>query len=287
MILLNLITPAESTISFTVFTFPDGQPHIKIDRQSLPVDRSECLLLTRLASPADVLLALLAKNALDNLGFERIDLAVSYLLAARMDRVMTPGEPFSLKVITTLLNGAGFGRIRVFDPHSDVATALLDHAESVDNAAFVHDAIADYQQRHDPEKQLDWCLVSPDAGALKKIHKVAQQLGAGQVVECLKVRDVRTGHLSGFKVFEEDLKGQTCFIVDDICDGGGTFIGIASLLKARNAGAVVLLVSHGIFSKGFDLAGIDAIYATDSFRSFSEVPDNVQILPVQPYLLSQ
>lgn len=285
MTVLNLLSPAKSDIQFSVFAFPDGQPHIKIDPDRLPADRRECLLLTRLANPSDLLLALLVKNSLDNLGFERVDLAVSYLLAARMDRVMTPGEPFSLKVVTTLLNGAGFRRIRVFDPHSDVATALLDRSEAIDNAAFIGDAIADYQKRNSAGAEQSWCLVSPDAGALKKVHKVAQVIGANRVVECLKVRDVKTGHLSGFKVFDDDLNGQTCFIVDDICDGGGTFIGIANLLKAHNAGAVVLMVSHGIFSKGFDLPGIDVIYATNSFRDFSVVPDSVRILPVEPYLI--
>jgi len=227
------------------------------------------------------LLLLFAKNALDNLGFERITLTISYLLAARMDRIMTPGEPFSLKVVTTLLNQANFRRIRVFDPHSDVATALLNSSEAIDNLAFVQDAIQDYYSRH---ASAAWCLVSPDAGALKKIHHVAQTVEASQVVECLKMRDVRTGKLSGFTVMENDLMGKTCFIVDDICDGGGTFIGIAALLKARNAGPIILIVSHGIFSKGFSLAGIDAIYTTNSYSDFVEVPSHTTILPVKRYL---
>ena len=37
---------------------------------------------------------------------EKIELQISYLLAARMDRVMTDGEPFTLKVIAGMLNTA-------------------------------------------------------------------------------------------------------------------------------------------------------------------------------------
>lgn len=67
------------------------------------------------------------------------------------------------------------------------------------------------------------------------------------------------------------VKDATCFIVDDICDGGGTFIGTAAMLKSKGAAKVVLIVSHGIFSKGERLEGIDEIFSTDSFRSLEGV----------------
>jgi ribose-phosphate pyrophosphokinase len=44
-----------------------------------------------------------------------------------------------------------------------------------------------------------------------------------------------------------------CFIVDDICDGGRTFIELSKELKKRNCGNVYLIISHGIFSKGIDV----------------------------------
>jgi ribose-phosphate pyrophosphokinase len=72
--------------------------------------------------------------------------------------------------------------------------------------------------------------------------------------------------------------------VDDICDGGGTFIGLAALLKSHNAGHIVLIVSHGIFSKGFDLAHIDAIYTTNSFKDIENLPHNVSCFEVSDYL---
>ena len=98
------------------------------------------------------------------------------------------------------------------------------------------------------------------------------------VIECSKIRNVKTGQLSGFNTQTLDFQGKTCFIIDDICDGGGTFVGLAALLKSRNARKIVLIVSHGIFSKGFDLANIDAIYTTDSFKDFGELPNHVTVL---------
>ena len=57
--------------------------------------------------------------------------------------------------------------------------------------------------------------------------------------------------------------------MDDICDGGGTFIGLASELMSKNAGAIYLAVTHGIFSNGFD--GLNrkfrGIFTTDSIKN--------------------
>ena len=112
-------------------------------------------------------------------------------------------------------------------------------------------------------------LISPDGGALKKIYSTSKYLGGIPVVECGKSRDVQTGELSGFKVYEDDLKGKTCIVVDDICDGGGTFRGLAKELRKKNAGDLVLAVSHGIFSHGFEdlLSSYKKIFTTDSFNT--------------------
>ncbi len=262
---LNLIHPAQSDIAFEAMIFPDGQPHLKIAVASLDaLDRSQPVrILARISNANDLLLVLFAKNTLDYLEFEKVQLDIPYLLAARMDRVMLEGEPFSLKVVAGILNGAGFSRVRIFDPHSEVSTALIDRSYAVTNHAFVRAALADYLEEHRPAA---YCLVSPDAGALKKIHKLAEYLGVHDVVECMKERDLKTGALSGFKTTAENLSGKTCIIVDDICDGGGTFAGTAKMLREKGASHIVLIVSHGIFSRGVNIDSVDAIYTTDSYR---------------------
>lgn len=129
----------------------------------------------------------------------------------------------------------------------------------ISNHSFVQKAL---------ENTKDYLLISPDGGALKKVYKLAQFLGGQPVIECSKMRDVKTGQLSGFKVFADDLAGKTCVIVDDICDGGGTFLGLAKELKAKNVGKLILVVTHGIFSKGLEelTTVFDEIYCTDSFK---------------------
>lgn len=279
MEILNLIYPENSNVRFERMTFPDGQPHLKLQADTIPREGRPCRIAARISGPADLLTVLLAKDALEAGGAGAVHLDISYLLAARMDRQMTAGEPFALRVVCDIINQAGFARIRVFDPHSEVSTALLRRSETVGNELFIKSCLRNLLKPNEP-----YWLVSPDGGALKKIHKVAQYVGAEQVAECMKVRDVRTGHLSGFSTTVADFRGETCLIADDICDGGGTFTGLAALLKSRGAGTVALAVSHGIFSKGFDLAGIDRIYCTDSYRNFDRVPEHVTLIPVAQFL---
>jgi len=263
--------------------FPDGQPHIKIDVQTAEklIKKEPLQLISRVANANDLMILLFVKNTLDYLEFENITLSISYLMAARMDRVMMDGEPFSLKIIAAILNQANFKKINIFDPHSEVSTALIERSYSITNKDFVKDCLADYLEKNTAN---DYCLVSPDAGALKKIHKLAQQLNCNNVVECMKERDVKTGQLTNFKVFSESLQNKTCFIIDDICDGGGTFVGTAEALKKLGANKIVLIVSHGIFSRGNKLENVDEIYTTDSYKKFLSEFGNFTIFPIGNYI---
>ncbi|MBN8682840.1 MAG: ribose-phosphate pyrophosphokinase [Chitinophagales bacterium] len=252
-------------IRFEAFTFSGGEPHLKIQpdlETSRPVR-----IAHRLNSFQDLGLLCLAADALGRMGFRHLEAFIPYFPAARQDRVMAPGEPLSVKVYADLINSLQLERVVIFDPHSEVAPALLRHCTALHNHDFIRQVITQIPQHQTP-KNLPTLLVAPDGGALKKIYKLAEALGGREVVECSKHRDVKTGQLSGFRVNAEDLQGQPCLLVDDICDGGGTFIGLAQALRAKNAGPLYLAVSHGIFSKGFEelASHFEQIFTTNSIR---------------------
>ncbi len=245
-------------IQFQAFTFAGGEPHIKINPD---FDHSQPVSVThRLNSFNDLGLLCLAVDAFQRMGIALESLYIPYFPAARQDRVMIKGEPLSVKVYADIVNGLGFKKVVVFDAHSEVTPAVLNHCKVVPNHDFIKKTIEIIGNQV--------VLISPDGGALKKIYKVSEFLGGVEVVECSKSRDVKTGKLTGFKVYADDLKGQNCLIVDDICDGGGTFIGLAEELKNKNAGKLYLAVSHGIFSKGFDELKkyFDIIFTTNSVK---------------------
>ena len=245
-------------VEFENFIFSGGEPHIKIKSD---LSKVESISIThRLNSFNDLGLLCVTVDALRRMDVKKINLFIPYFPAARQDRVMIPGEPLSVKVYADIINAMQLEKVTVFDAHSEVTPALLNNCEVITNHKFIEKVIKNIGN--------DVKLISPDGGALKKIYKVSEFLGGIEVVECSKSRNVKTGKLTGFKVYADDLKGTPCLIVDDICDGGGTFLGLADELKNKNAGDLYLAISHGIFNKGFDeLNGkFKKIFTTDSFK---------------------
>ena len=244
-------------VDAVIMNFPSGcEPHIKISDSR--VEGNEVTVFCRTRNLQDLFLCFLAKDALERKGATKVHLYIPYLPFARQDRVMVDGEPLSIKVLANIINSQGFSSVSILDPHSDVSPALIDRCKIAYNYLW-HYALSG-KKRH--------LLVSPDAGAYKKVSKIASSIkGHDGIVVCQKTRDVATGQLTGFEVDSPLIRGRECFILDDICDGGGTFVGIAEALISRGAEAVYLVVTHGIFSKGVNaLVGIDHIYTTNSFQ---------------------
>jgi len=133
---------------------------------------------------------------------------------------------------------------------------------------------SDVLRQYDPATSV---IVIPDSGCTKKIHLHSSSLqNDGRffpVVQGEKTRDTKTNKLTGFKVFG-DVKGKTCIILDDICDGGGTFVGLGQVLIENGATELVLAVSHGIMSRTVDaLSNFSRVHITDSFI----IPDNLRL----------
>jgi ribose-phosphate pyrophosphokinase len=252
-----IFTP-DGEIGYQGFVFSGGEVHVKLQEKA-----AEVMITAWLNTSDDIMQLLLAVDALRRSGTKSIQAFIPYLPYARQDRVMVSGEPLSIKVMCQLLNTCAFEKVYVFDVHSEVSLALLNNVVLVTNYSLVQQVVKDKD---------DFLLISPDAGALKKIYNVAQAINHTEdIVLCNKLRDVRNGHIKQITVDQHDLGGKDCFIVDDICDGGATFIGVAKALKQYNAGRIYLIVSHGIFSHGeAELAEwIDHIYTTDSIKNDS------------------
>jgi len=153
------------------------------------------------------------------------------------------------------------------DPHSDVLEACLDNFEKVDNHSIVKYALTDIDNKNGAQDRI--VLVSPDAGAYKKIFDVAQKFGIRKIITATKVRDIKTGKILHTEIpvlnQHEDLK---YVIVDDICDGGRTFIELAKAIHdSRPTAEVYLIVTHGIFSNSFDELSkhLKKVYSSNSY----------------------
>lgn len=194
------------------------------------------------------------------LGRSRIDVIYPYFPYARQDRVMEADEPFSLKVFANLLNSLNLNSVEVWDAHSDVTPALVNNCRVVPQWELARRTL--------PQEYFDnYLFISPDAGAYKKVSKLMKD--DKRIAIGVKNRDA-LGHITHTEVFSPiPIAGADCLIVDDICDGGRTFIELGRTLREKGAKSVVLYVTHGIFSRGVDALKphIDRIHTTNSFNN--------------------
>lgn len=201
----------------------------------------------------DIIELLLVVDAIKRTGAHLGRLIMPYVPFGRQDRVANPGEAFSLKVFADLINNLGFVQVVITDPHSEVTPALFNNCKVIHQHEIFAPMLAN---------QKDFVLVSPDGGALKKIYKLAEKVNCHSVIEFSKHRNVKTGEITGVQTPWIDLNAKDCVIVDDICDGGRTFVEIAKVLQRMKAGKITLMVTHGFFTQGLQVFDglIDEIY---------------------------
>jgi len=237
------------------FIFPGGELHLNTEEALAHADYSESGeydIRADLHSANDIMELLLFVNAIRAAKPRiKLHLLLPYLPYARQDRIANRGEPLSIKVMCDLINYCNFEEVEVWDCHSDVGLALLDNVVHVP----VWDILDDFIPLHLPGS----VLVSPDAGASKKTMKIAQKYNLG-ILQASKVRDTKTGNITGTTVdFPHYEKVDKDFIVvDDICDGGRTFLELQKVLRPLTSGKLTLFVTHGIFSNGVKL--FDGLY---------------------------
>lgn len=270
---LNLdpnFTPTDGVdLGYEKFTFSGGEVHIKLGFQiEIPgAEIKEVLVTHRLNNSAAIFEVLMAVDALRRKYGEDLVLTgyFPYIPYGRQDRVMVDGEPLSLKVFANVLNTCKFKKIYTLDPHSDVTAALINNLSPLD-PYFLRHAVKDINAF---PLAKPYYLMVPDGGALKKSHSIATFIGYTKTVLCAnKVRDVNTGKIVRTETPPIDYTGQTVLIVDDILDGGRTFIELAKVLKAAGVKHVFLAVSHAIVSHGEEELAkwIDKIYTTNSIK---------------------
>ncbi len=257
------LTVGNRTVPLRSFVFPGGEVQVRIEAPA----SAEAAVTIRadIVDSATLMALLLLTDAVRrHYADPAVDLVCPYLPYARQDRVAFPGEALSAAVACRLLNAQNYRSVEVWDVHSDVSLALLDrvrHRPASDFAAGIVTA--------------NDVVVAPDLGAAKRAGNCARLAGA-TLVHAEKTRSADTGAITGTVVHGGPVGERDFLIVDDICDGGRTFIELARVLRPLTRGRIRLYVTHGIFSAGFDTlaAHIDRIHVANPFPS--ELPAFVQ-----------
>jgi ribose-phosphate pyrophosphokinase len=238
----------EESINTRRLFFPGGEPHIEI-LEPHAVTGKRALIEARVGDSEDFMMTLALTDAVKRCEPNGVSLFMPYFPGARQDREEY-GFALTAKVYADIINAQNYDRVLVLDPHSPVTPALLNNVVSVPHTALVKS----FFFKTNETVQLTG-LICPDAGAERRTIALAKDFGGLPVIFARKHRDALTGKLSGFSVDRIENPG-TYLIADDICDGGGTFIGLAE--EIRNHSSVgkscrlLLWTTHGIYSKGFD-----------------------------------
>jgi ribose-phosphate pyrophosphokinase len=264
--ILNLADHTASKIDYKISKFPDGQQTVDLIGDYSGENLTNVVIYSRLNSFRDLELIICATQAVRNLSDCPISLYVPYFLGARSDRkFQTGGVNYLKQVICPIINSQNYKTVLVLDPHSDVLEACINNFEKLNNHLIVKYSLNDLY-RGDEFPRV--AIVSPDAGALKKIYDVAKEYGIKKVVTAGKVRDIKTSKILKTELPQTDWTGiETVIIIDDICDGGRTFTELAKVVKESGfTGKIILIVTHGIFSAGVKPLNehFDHIYTTNS-----------------------
>ena len=252
-----IISNSNRWLKYKCFSFSGGEVSVKLDPDETSFvhdNKRPATIQAHITNPSQIMeLCLLVDALRRRYGDIEIHFVCPYLPYARQDRVCAKGESLSLKVFADIINSLHFKSVTVADVHSDVSLALINHVYNV--------PVEDLLGRFPGIFIGSPVLVAPDAGSLKKVLKVAQSY-CKEMIRADKIRNVETGEITSTVVYTDHLGKTPVLVVDDICDGGRTFIELAKELQTKTNGALYLYVTHGIFSKGLDelLKYYDKIY---------------------------
>jgi len=246
-----------------------------------------------------------------------IYLIMPYVPNARMDRVETDYEVFTLKYFSRIINSLNFTSVTVLDTHSRVTDALIDRIKVISPDKFIEETKhlicqhaqfdvstslgrkSMYGEFREHEK---FVYFFPDKGAYdkyKKLDSVNSQCAG--VLYGEKTRNWETCEIEDFSVRYADKDGSCgsfetpVLIIDDIISSGGTIVRSVEQLKILGFKNIYVYCSH--LENRFDTdehnalrdmlenGEIKALYTTGSlyFRKKEKKDNKVIILNTKIY----
>lgn len=262
MQIIDLTKPGDN---YKVITFPDGEVHLEL----APLNRKELVgVICRITNGNDLFILMQLADILKRQCVEVAYLRILYLMGMRCDRLFDLNRPFTLGIVADVVNSLGARNVELCEPHSLRSIRMINNA-GVESLTYYN---ANKLSKDNPNMR----FVAPDNGAtLRYVLPYA--------VVCSKVRDEATGELLDFKAEEiVPAKDRDLLMVDDLCDGGGTFVGLAPKVRELGPKSLSLLVTHAIQKQGIEkvAAVYDKVYITNSYKDWSkeQLPENVEVL---------
>ena len=229
--------------------FPDGTSQVwKIPEEAF--DTEENTVFWEFENEAELIHLAQLKTLLDEKldPFTIIHLEMPYYPYGRQDKTISNETTFARKTFENILYHLNFDDIWTIDIHSKSRLVRSVGPESYINFALF--------------KTKPTVIVFPDEGSSNRYSRIFHE--TYRLISFEKQRNQLTGEITGLKPESTDFnESDKVLIVDDICDRGGTFIGIAQELKKLGVTDINLYVTHGLFTgepNALTNAGIKRIF---------------------------
>jgi ribose-phosphate pyrophosphokinase len=270
----HLATPLTKAV---VRRFADMEVFVEIEEN---VRGRDVFILQSTSFPANdhLMELLIIIDALRRASAKRITAVVPYFGYARQDRKVGPRTPISAKLVANLIAHAGASRVMTLDLHAGQIQGFFDIP--TDNLYASPVLVRDIKEKF---KNGNVTVVSPDVGGVVRARGLAKRIDAPLAI--IDKRRERAGESEVMNVIGE-VTGQTCILVDDIVDSGGTLVNAADALLKSGAKDVYAYITHGVLSGGAvaritasklkELVITDSIQPTEAVR----VARNMRVLSI-------
>lgn len=219
-------------------------------------------------------------DALKRSSAGRITAAIPYYGYARQDRKVKPRVPITAKLVADMITAAGADRVLTMDLHAGQLMGFFDIP--VDNLYALPTLIPYLREKYGVEGVT---VVSPDVGGLERARLVGTRLDNCPFAVIDKRRS-GVNRVDSMTVVG-DVTGETCIIVDDIADTGGTLIKAAETLIKAGAKRVVAVCVHAVLSgesrAKLRASPIEELIVTDTIAHPElDSSDRIKVVSVAP-----
>lgn len=243
---------------FATINYPDNQSSLILNLHELDVKKPvyiKCRI--RNFSDLEKMMCLIGALKRNDFYIKRIDYV--YLFGMRSDRAFQQGEPSYFKdVVLPILKTFGEEQTYVLFPHNRTILGLMD-AKCLSLTESLYNSATQY--------------IWGDQSSSFLIESLSpHDIFANFQPDCFEKKRIdRDIQVSLKPSFLEEIKNccRPIFIMDDLCDGGGTFIAEAKYLRENGVTAPLnLFVGHGLFTGSLEplLEYFDQIICTNSYQ---------------------
>jgi len=268
-------------VNSSIRNFADGEIYIEINEN---IRGNSIFIIQSISSPANdnLMELLLCIDALKRSSAKNITAVIPYFGYARQDRKVAPRTSISAKVVSNLITNAGANRIVTVDLHAGQIQGFFDLP--VDNL-FTTPLFSKFIAKEFNKKNI--VCVSPDVGGVQRARGLATKIKAD-----LAIIDKRRPEAGKSEVMNiiGTVKDQSCIIVDDIIDSGGTIVNAAEALIKAGAKEVFVFITHPVLSgnavEKINKSSIKKLYITDSIQVNESVKksEKIKILTIAPLM---